>query len=180
MLHILLALSTSFAIFLSIHNVHAIHIPRGRAVEVDGKLAPGEWDDAGSTQIRIRGDWRVKVHFKHDDMYMYFLFEVLKHGNERLFPEIFLDPHDRKGPRWEKGEWWLHVSYNLCEGDGEPNVYKRDGVFQCAHQKDGWAANNPPDQDTQAVEVRVAFSKLGIKPTPGLHLGLAFDVTNAT
>jgi hypothetical protein len=172
--------STAFIIFLSVHNAHTIHIPRGRAVDVDGKVTPAEWDDAGSTQILIERDWKVRVRFKHDDEYMYFLFEDVKHGNERLFPEIVLDPHGRKGAQWEKGEWWLHVSYNLCEGDGEPNVYRKDGVFLCGHQKDGWAANSPPDKDTQAVEVRVSFSKLGIRPTPGLHFGLAFDVTNAT
>lgn len=176
-----LAGPTAFILFiLSIHSLHTIQIPRGRAVDLDGKVTAGEWDDAESTQIVVQNDWRIRVRLKHDDENMYLLFENIKHGNQRLFPEILVDPGDRKGAVWEKGEWWLHVSYNMCEGDGEPNVYKKDGVSQCGHQKDGWGANNPPERDTEAVEVRVSFSKLGIRPTPGLHLGLALDVTNAT
>lgn len=59
--------------------------------------------------------------------------------------------------------WWLHVSYNLCEGDGEPNVYRKAGVFQCAHQKAGWEGDNPPYKDTRAwkSESRFRSSKSG-------------------
>jgi len=109
-----------------------------------------------------------------------FAFEGVKHAGERLFPEIFVDPQDRKSSRWQKGQWWLHISYNLCEGDGEPNVYEKNGVFQCAHQKEGWAGTNPPTENMQIIKVKVSFSKLGISPAPGRHLGLAFSVTNAT
>lgn len=156
------------------------HIPRGRPAVPDGQVVPGEWDDAASTEIPILPDWKVRVRFKHDDQNLYFLFERVKHGKERLYPEILLDPHNLRGERWEKGQWWLHVSYNLCEGNGEPNVYNRNGVFQCAHQKEGWEANNPPNAETEAIEVRVSFSKLGIQSSSGLRLGLALAVTDAT
>ena len=156
------------------------HIPSGHAIVPDGKLSPGEWDDAASTEISIQPDWKVRVRFKHDDQNIYFLFEQVKHGKERLYPEILLDPHNLRSERWEKGQWWLHVSYNLCEGDGEPNVYTRNGVFQCAHQKEGWEANNPPSAETEAIEVRVSFSKLGIQPSPGMRLGLALAITDAS
>ena len=43
-----------------------------------------------------------------------------------------------------------------------------------------WAGNNPPSKDTQATEIKVSFSKLGVKPEAGHQLGLAFALTNAT
>jgi hypothetical protein len=168
-----------FAIFFQA-QIPKTHIPDGHVAVCDGKLSPGEWDDAASALIVVRPDWRIRVRFKHDDQNMYFLFEQVKHRKERLYPEIFLDPHNSRSDQWEKGQWWLHISYNLCEGNGEPNVYNKNGVFQCAHQKDGWEGNNPPKEDTEAIEVRVSFSKLGIQPTPGLRLGLALALTNAT
>jgi hypothetical protein len=35
-------------------------------------------------------------------------------------------------------------------------------------------------ENTQSVEVTVSFAKLGIRPTPGLRIGLALAVTDAT
>jgi hypothetical protein len=155
-----------------------IHIPQGHAIVTDGKVSSGEWDDAASAQIEVQPDWKIPVRFKHDDKNLYFLFEDVRHGTERLYPEIFLDPKNSKSVAWEKSQWWFHVSYNLCEGNGEANVYRKNGTFQCARQKDGWEANNPPN--SQYVEVRVSFSKLGTDPAPGLRMGLALAVTNAT
>ncbi len=155
-------------------------IPNGAGVVVDGKLTPGEWDYAASAQIRVQPDWNIQVRFRHDDKNLYFLFQGIKRGKERLYPEIFLDPQNLRSLQWQQGQWWFHVSYNLCEGNGEPNVYTRNGVLQCAHQKDGWEANNPPGPNTEAVEVRISFAKLGIQPRSGLRFGLALAVTNAT
>lgn len=64
------------------------HIPGGRAAVCDGKLSPGEWDDAASAYIPVRPDWKIRVRFKHDDQNLYFLFENVKHAKERLYPEI--------------------------------------------------------------------------------------------
>jgi hypothetical protein len=105
------------------------------------------------------------------------VFEGVKHGDERLFPEILIDPRNQKTATWEKGQWWLHVSNNLCEGDGEPNVYEKNGLFQCAHAKQGWKGNNPPGAETNIVEVSVAFAKLKALLLDGF--GIAFDMTDA-
>lgn len=75
-----------------------------------------------------------------------------------------------------KGQWWLHASYNLCEGDGEFNVYNRDGVFQCAKQKPGWKANTFPLKQKEPMEIRISLSKLNLVPCR--RFGLAFDVTD--
>jgi hypothetical protein len=58
-------------------------------------------------------------------------------------------------------------------------VFTNDGVFECAHEKPGWAADNPPTPGMQTVKACVSFTKLGIRPGPGTRLGIAFDLTNA-
>jgi hypothetical protein len=65
-------------------------------------------------------------------------FRASKHRSQRLFSGIFIDPHNMKNTGWVNGQWWLHVSYNLCEGDGEPNFYTKAGVFHCAHERPGY------------------------------------------
>jgi hypothetical protein len=68
----------------------------------------------------------------------------------------------------------------LCEWNGGPNVYESKGEFQCAHNKPGWDANHPPDGHTELIEVKISFAKLGVKLAPGMKIGLALDVTNAS
>jgi hypothetical protein len=114
-----------------------IHIPSGSAIVADGKVSANEWDDSKSVGLPVAKNWIVRVRFKHDADNLYFEFEGVKRGSERLFPEILIDPKNRKSESWEPGEWWLHVSNNLCEGNGEPNVYTKDGVFQCSHHQAG-------------------------------------------
>jgi hypothetical protein len=53
-------------------------------------------------------------------------------------------------------------------------------IFQCAHQKPGWNANNPPVVHTEVIEISVSFSKLGLKSSKGTTIGLALDLTDAT
>jgi len=157
-----------------------IRIPFGSSITVDGKVSANEWDDSKFVTLPVAKNWTVRVRFKHDVENLYFEFEGVKQGTERLFPEILIDPKNRKSEKWEPGEWWLHVSNNLCEGNGEANVYTKDGVFQCGHTKSGWAGNNPPGADTHVVEVRVSFSKLGLNAKTETRFGIAFNMTDAT
>ena len=157
-----------------------IRIPSGSPIAVDGKVSANEWDDSKSIGLSVAKNWTVRVRFKRDAENLYFEFKGVKRGTERLFPEILMDPKNRKSESWEPGEWWFHVSNNLCEGNGEPNVYTKDGVFQCSHTKPGWAGNNPPGADTEVVEVRISFAKLGLNATAGTQFGIAFDMTDAT
>lgn len=157
-----------------------LEIPKGSAIVVDGTRSAAEWNDAASTDISIAPDWTIHVYLKHDSENLYFDFEGVMHDGKRLFPEILLDPRQLKSLAWQPGQWWLHVSNNLCEGNGEPNVYEKNGVFQCAHQKAGWSGNNPPTAETQTIEVSVSFAKLGLKYSPGMKIGLALDITDAT
>ena len=157
-----------------------LHIPAGHAVKIDGIAASGEWDDAASLPIVVRPDWLVEVRLKHDDGNVYFLFTGVRHGAERLFPEILIDPQDSRTSAWEPGQWWFHVSQNLCESNGEPNVYRRADVFLCDHEKSGWEGNNPPTSKTNDIEIRISFSKLKMRPRSDNLFGLALGVTNAT
>jgi hypothetical protein len=161
-------------------QTNLLRIPAGQPITIDGTISGSEWKDAATAEIFVSSDWTARVHLKHDAQYLYFAFEKLAVGEQRLFPEILLDPQDRKSEMLERGQWWLHISNNLCEGNGEVNVYTKNGVFQCAHEKSGWAAKNPPTQGMQVVEVRVSFEKLGIEPRKGMPIGMALDLTNAT
>jgi hypothetical protein len=158
---------------------NTIHIPGGSPINIDGRVEAEEWDHGAGLIIDIDKTWKVTVRLKHD-AFLYFLLSGLKRNGERLFPEILIDPMNRRRNRWEKGQWWFHVSGNLCEGNGEPNVYEKDGVFQCAHQKQGWDGNNPLTSDGTITEIRISFSKLGIQAVHGRQFGIAFDLTNAT
>ena len=157
-----------------------IHIPRGRAVLVDGVKSAAEWDDASMTQFAVTPGWNVRVFAKHDALNLYFDFEGVTHAGGRVIPEILLDPHGTQSVAWQKGQWWLHVSNNLCEGNGTPNVYETKGKFQCWRRKSGWDGNNPTDDHTERIEVKISFAKLGLEYSPGMKIGLAFDVTDAS
>ncbi len=147
---------------------------------MDGVKSAGEWEDASMTEFAVAPGWNVRVFAKHDAENLYFDFEGVTHAGRRLFPEILLDPHNVKSAAWQKGQWWLHVSNNLCEGNGAPNVYEKNGKSQCSRRKAGWDGNNPPDAQTAIIEVKISFAKLGVGYAPGMKIGLAFDVTDAS
>ena len=90
-------------------------------------------------------------------------------------PEVLIDAGNKGGAVWQKGQWWLHASANDCEGDGEFNLYRRDGVFLCAPEKAGWRANNFPVKHG-AVEIEIDFAKVGV--AAGARFGFAVDVTD--
>jgi hypothetical protein len=126
-------------------NSSEIRIPSGVAIAVDGVKSGGEWDDAAMTQFAVAPGWNVRVFAKHDAHYIYPDFEGVTHPGIRLFPEILVDPRNTKSVAWQKAQWWLGVSNNLCEGNGAPDVYEKKGKSVRAHRKPGWDGNNPPD-----------------------------------
>jgi hypothetical protein len=100
----------------------------------------------------------------------------LRHGKEERYPELLIDPQDLKSSTWQPGQWWFHSSYNLCEGNGEFNVYSRNGMFQCTKQKQGWRSNHFPLKSSGTITIHIALSKIGLRP--GDHFGFAVDVTD--
>ena len=156
-----------------------VKIPLGSPANIDGVVKPGEWRGAADVAIYVEPGWTVKVLLKHDAQNLYFAFDGVEHAGKRIFPEIMVDPERRGGEKWSAGQWWLHVSTNLCEGNGEYNVYERGGAFQCTHTKPGWKGNNPP-RTGEVIEIRVSFEKMGLVGAPGKTIGVALDVTDAT
>jgi hypothetical protein len=150
-----------------------VKIPLGSPTSSDGVLKPGEWRGAAEVAIHVEPGWTVKVLLKHDAQNLYFAFDGVEHAGKRMSPEIMLDPERKGGEKWSPGQWWLHVSNNLCEGNGEYNVYERGGAFQCAHAKPGWEGNNPPHTG-EVIEIRVSFEKMGVVGTSGKTIGLAW------
>jgi len=76
-------------------------------------------------QFSVAPGCNVRVFAKHDAQFLYFDFGAGTHAGSRLFPEILLDPRNTKSVAWPKGQWWLHVSSDLCQGNGAPNVYEK-------------------------------------------------------
>jgi hypothetical protein len=156
-----------------------LKIPQGSSPSIDGVMNRKEWDDAAQVSIRIDSAWMVRVFLKHDAENLYLAFAGVERAGKRVFPEVLLDPQLRGGEKWSRGQLWLHVSNNLCEGNGEYNVYERSGVLHCAHAKTGWEGNNPPNA-SDVIEIRISFTKMGLTAPLGKTIGLALDVTDAT
>lgn len=159
-----------------------LEIRKGAPITVDGTLAPGEWDDAGKFELQAANDWIITVRYKHDGSNLLFAFGPVQKSGGRdapvRMPEVLLDPANRKSTAWESGQWWLHASANDCEGNGEFNVYRRDGKFLCAKEKPGWQANNWPFADPPVVEMAVSFAKFGGRPDLQRRIGLALNLTD--
>ncbi len=159
-----------------------LEIKRGSEIKVDGVLSPGEWDDAGQMKLTVGANWGVTVRYKHDGANLLFAFSPVASGAGDAalfrFPELLLDPENKKSDSWQPGQWWLHASANDCEGNGEFNVYRKDGKFLCAKEKPGWTANNWPFAETPVIEISVSFSKAGIKPDVKRRIGFALDLTD--
>lgn len=126
--------------------------------------------------IPVSPGWIIRFHCNHDQRELVCRVDHLQNGGGGRFPELLIDPQHERSVQWRKGQWWLHSSYNLCEGNGEFNVYRRDGVFLCAKQKRGWRANTFPLKEGEVMEIRISLEKLNL--VPGRRFGLAFDVTD--
>jgi len=126
--------------------------------------------------VPIRTGWNAEFHCNHDDRELICVIANLKHGKEERYPELLIDPQNRRSSNWQRGQWWFHSSYNLCEGNGEFNVYVRNGTLQCTQTKPGWRANHFPLSRDDVITIHVSLSKIGL--LPGHRFGFAVDVTD--
>jgi hypothetical protein len=150
----------------------AIAAQASRAGVLAIPAAPG----FAKVSITVSPGWIVQFQCSHDALELICRVAGLRNGKAERFPEILVDSQNDRSERWQNGQWWLHASYNLCEGDGEFNVYNRDGVFLCSKQKPGWKANTFPLKQDEPIEIRILLKKLHL--VPGRRFGLAFDVTD--
>lgn len=150
-----------------------IDIRLGDSPRVDGEAEPGEWEDSGALSITIRPDWRVTVRYKHDGESLLFAFVGLTKGSEAVYPEVLIDADNGKTASWGSQNWWIHASYQACEGRGRFNHYG-----SCAPSQPGWEANTFPLSATGVVEMRIPFETIGFHAGEGALLGLAFNLTD--
>lgn len=159
-----------------------LEIRKGTAVTVDGKLAPGEWDDAGRMELTVTDTWKITVRYKHDGANLLFAFEPVQQtpGNSApmRYPEVLIDTGNKKTAAWEPGQWWFHTSFNDVEANGEYNLYRRDGKPLFSKLRDGWDGSNWPLPEPYVVEMTISFAKVGVKTDGNRRIGFAFHLTD--
>lgn len=151
-------------------NENVFSIPAGPTVKLDGVISAGEWDGAAKVEIRVAADWIVTALLQHDDKNLYIAFTNLRHSGEERYPEVLLAPEKERPLIWQKGTWWLHASYNLCESNVRPDQYE-----DCAPGKPEWDATRFPLK-AGISEIAISFEKAGISPKNAF--GIALNVTD--
>jgi hypothetical protein len=136
-----------------------INIPQGTTPEIDGDFAANEWDDAAQATIYVQTDWTVTVFYKHSDTCLYLAFTDVKGVYGERYPDVMLDINNDKSTLWAADDWWLHASYNDCEGNGVYNVWA-----SCQPTHSGWVANNFPLSMPGTIEMGISYSKIGLLP----------------
>ena len=151
-----------------------IDLNKGTSIVVDGKITPGEWDDAQSVNLQSSGNKIVRILFKNDGENLLFAFlDNLGSANFR-FPEIFLDINNDKSPSWMNDDWWFHVSATNCFNKGAHSVYNTN---TCKTVQPNWQANNFSVSLPDTVEIKIPFSTVDLD-TNISSIGMAFDVTD--
>jgi len=158
---VVVAFSASIA-FNSAAQAGVVRIPRAPASVI--------------LNVPIRTGWNAEFHCNHDDRELICVIANLKHGKEERYPELLIEPQNRGSSNWQRGQWWLHSSYNLCEGNGEFNVYVRNATLQCTKTKPGWRANHFPLSGDDVMTIHASLSKIGLRP--GHRFGFAVDVND--
>lgn len=168
----LITFLVAFALAI-ICNAQFINIPLGTKPVIDGVFATNEWDDAGQADIYVQTGWTVTVFYKHSDTSMYFAFTDVKGVYGERYPDVMLDINNDKSTVWSADDWWLHASYNDCEGNGAYNIWS-----SCQPTHPGWSANNFPLTAPGIIEIEITYDKLGIAPSSGDTIGIALEVSD--
>lgn len=164
--------STTIIVTASVANL--ISIKQGTAPIINGVISPGEWDDANTVQINVELGWTVQVYYKRDESNIYVAFENLTHDTRVRYPEVLLDMNNDKTVSWKSDDLWFHVSYNICEGAGQYDVWA-----SCTRTKSDWAANIfPLTHQPGTVEMKISYAKLGLDSITDKTIGIAFDVND--
>ena len=126
-----LAVLAFFALTIAGLAAEPLGIPFGTSPVIDGLFLATEWDDAVRVDFSAaEGAAIVWVHLKHDGEYLYLAYEYPEYPTyteypfgELIIPEILLDPDNAKTADWAEDDWWLHVSAQNCEAQGEYDDY---------------------------------------------------------
>jgi len=164
----------SLAIILSIIcEAQYFEIPYGTTPAIDGVLSETEWDDAECAIINVQANWPVTVYYKHNDSALFFCYSGLVGMFGQRYPDVMLDINNDKSADWMPDDWWLHASYNDCEGNGIYNDWT-----SCIPSHPGWTANNFPLSEPGIVEMGISYSKIGLSFMCEDTLGISFEVSD--
>lgn len=161
-LYVVMAGFSASVAFNSAAQTSVVRIPKGPA--------------SVTLAVPIEAGWTIRFRCNHDDRELTCIVANLKHGKEERYPELLIDPQNRRSSHWHRGQWWFHSSYNLCEGNGEFNVYVRNGTPQCTKTKPGWRANHFPLRGDDLMTIHLSLTKIGL--LAGRPFGFAVDVTD--
>lgn len=171
---ILTILFTFFAITLFAQH---IQFPLDtNTVTIDGNITTTEWQGAETILINVNTAETISVMFKHDNSAMYFAFSGKLESANSLFPEVLIDPQNKGGNNWTNGQWWFHVSATDCEDSTGYGIYNN-----CMTVQPGWSGApnfTPGPPDTDSVEIRIPFGKVGFNPATMDTAGMVMMVTN--
>jgi hypothetical protein len=143
-------------------------IRAGTVISPEGKIGAGEWADADSLHIRLDSNHTVTVQYKHDAENLAVRFTGVTTKSFQVEPELLLDLNNSKDSTWQADDLLLHVGYQDCEGRGG---YEN---LECGILQRGWFANNLPASGPGIVEMKISFSRLGLKTGIETPIGLAF------
>jgi hypothetical protein len=154
-----------------------IEVRRGAAVTVDGRAAPGEWDDAGEVKVEVAPGWTSTVRYKHDGTNLLVAFANLgsKAGDAFVYPEVVLDAKNDGGLVWGPDDWWFHASWADCWSHGSYNDYE-----SCrSEEKPPFEANNYVDQRVapEWIELQIPLSTVQLTPSSSFRLGFVLTDT---
>jgi hypothetical protein len=155
-----------------------IDIEHGSTPVIDGVFSSGEWRDANSIKISVEPGWTVQVFFKHDNSNLFISYTNLVDNGKKRYPELLLNMTG-KTSSWNRDCWWFHASYNDCEGKGEYSVYAFGDKGSCQKDHADWSASNFPLTPQGSIEMKIPYAKIGLVPSDGQTIGIAFDVTDA-
>ncbi len=149
-------------------------------VTVDGQVNASEWQHADSVKIGLSATDTVTAFFKHDMQNMYFAFcgPMESYSVSALFPEVLFDPQLVRSSSWQSGQWWFHVSATDCENEGGYGIYNN-----CQAVQPGWEGvpnQVPGPPDTDSIEMKIPYSKIGFNAVTQYNMGIAFVLTNTS
>ncbi|WP_242132122.1 DOMON domain-containing protein [Aestuariivivens marinum] len=144
------------------------------SVIIDGELDDQEWMDAKELTLKEETPNEVAVLLKYDKENLYVAFKNLTDSNNINHNAEVLISTSIEDPNWGDQSYWFHSSYSNCSAVGLYYYWE-----DCTAQPVGWAANTFPFTDGHDnIEFKISFLKLGINPSAGMHIKMAFKISN--
>ncbi|WP_242135011.1 DOMON domain-containing protein [Aestuariivivens marinum] len=140
----------------------------------DGVLDENEWFDAKAITIEGLTETLVTVYLKYDTENLYVAFKNLTNSENSNHNAEVLISSNLEAHNWGEQCYWFHSSYSNCSAVGQYYYWE-----DCSALPMGWIANNFPFKEgNDNIEFRISFSKLGLNPSAGIQIKMAFKISN--